>query len=267
MRYIRNKKKKEMVIAAIVLGGILALILLTIVVMIDNSHRVDFEDEVMAEMISKSAHVKSINRVRDKDLKEVEVLNIGYTGYYDTLVDIEKCPNLKTLIVGHPDTTMSDYYFWEKEVPGPESKERIKQIEKELKSILEKCPNLTTIYISNEEKNCELSNLEFLRKGKKLKCIGLYCQSNIDYSPISECRKLEFLSLYDCDISDLEMISELENLGSLVLTGTKVSEATDILKLKKLNFFRIADTPLAENKEQLELIQKKFPELNIETDY
>lgn len=63
------------------------------------------------------------------------------------------------------------------------------------------------------------------------------------------------------------MISEIENLDSLVLTGTKVSEATDILKLKGLNFFRIADTPLAENKEQLELIQQKFPELNIETDY
>ena len=52
-----------------------------------------------------------------------------------------------------------------------------------------------------------------------------------------------------------------------VLTGTNVSEATDILKLKNLSFFRIADTPLAENEEQLNLIQKQFPELKIETEY
>jgi len=39
------------------------------------------------------------------------------------------------------------------------------------------------------------------------------------------------------------------------------------LKLKKLSFFMITDTPLAENEEQLELIQNKFPELEIEKDY
>ena len=73
--------------------------------------------------------------------------------------------------------------------------------------------------------------------------------------------------MHCCDISDLSMIGGLENLDSLVLTGTNVSEATDILKLKNLSFFRIADTPLAENEEQLELIQKQFPELKIETEY
>ena len=108
----------------------------------------------------------------------------------------------------------------------------LKQIEKELESILEKCPNLTTIYLSNDKGNCELDNIEFLKKAKKLKSLNLYYQSDIDYSVISECTKLQFLSLHCCDISDLSRIGELENLDSLVLTGTNVSEATDILKLK-----------------------------------
>ena len=246
---------------------IIIIIIFIIAVLIDNAHKVDFEDETMAEMIAKTVGVESASQLRADDLEEIKVLNIGYTGYYDTLIDIGKCPNLDELIIGYPQCAMTYYPFSGREIPEPESKERVKQIEKELESILEKCPNITVLYISNEKGNCKLDNIEFLKKGKNLSGIGLFYQEDIDYSPISECRKLSYLSLRYSDISDLDMISELENLDNLVLTGTKISEATDILKLKELNFFRIADTPLAENKEQLELIQQQFPKLKIETDY
>lgn len=262
MRDIRHIKKRNLLISAsiIVLMIVIALI---IVFMIDNSHKVVFEDEAMEEIISMSAGVESVDKFRVDDFEKVEILNISYTGYYDTLVDIEKCPNLRKLIIGYPDYRLAHYYFADREMPEPESKERVKQIEKELGSILEKCPNLTTIYISNEKGNCELDNIEFLQKGKNLTSISLYYQTDIDYSVISECTELQFLSLYYSKISDLGMISELEHLEDLYIEGTNVSEAKDILKLKKLNHLEIADTPLAEKEEQLELIHKQFPEANI----
>ena len=246
----------------------MVVIAFAIVVFIDNTRKVDFEDETMAEMIAKTVGVESADKLRVDDLEKITILNIGYTGYYNTLVDIEKCPNLKRLFIGCPEYAQVYYPFMGKKIPEPESRERVKQIEKELGDILGKCSKLEDIYISNEKGNCKLDNIEFFKEGKEhLVAIGLFYQSDIDYLPISKCRKLSYLSLRYCDISDLGMISELENLDNLVLMGTKISEATDILKLKELNFFRIADTPLAENKEQLELIQKQFPELKIQVDY
>ena len=265
MRNIKDMKKN--IVVFILIMVLMTIIALIIAVLIDNSHKVVFEDETMAEMISKSAGVETVDKIREDDLEKIEVLNIGYTGYYDTLVDIEKCTNLRRLIIGYPDYKLANYYFVGREVPKPESKGRVKQIEKELESILEKCPNLTTIYISNEKGNCELDNIEFLKKGKKLINISLYYQKNIDYSVLSECKKLGFLALDYCDISDLDMISQLETLEYLGLEGTNVSEAEGILKIKNLNHsyvdIDIRNTPLAENEEEVGLIYEQLPEANI----
>lgn len=60
--------------------------------LLDNNSKVTFEDDEMAKVIAEFAGV-NVSKIREEDLEKVEVLNIGYTGYYDTLVDIEKCPN------------------------------------------------------------------------------------------------------------------------------------------------------------------------------
>lgn len=267
MGRVKYIKRKELIVSTIVIVFIL-LIALAIEVLIDNSRKVDFEDETMAEVIAKTAGEKSVSKIRMDDLEKIEILNIGYTGYYDTLVDIEKCSNLKRLIIGYTGYTMAYYPFTGREMPEPESKERVKQVEKELGNILEKCPNIITIYISNEKGNCQLDNLEFLKKAKNLKYINLYCQTDIDYSPISECKESVFLALNFCDVSDLSMLSELENLKRLNLEGTNVSEVEEILKLKNLNSLTVllADTPLAEKKDELESLQQQFPGLDIRTD-
>ena len=259
-------KKKTSIVCIIVFIAVMAL---TIIVVIDNFRRISFEDETMAEMIAKTAGVESADKLYVDDLEKVEILNIGYTGYYDTLTDIEKCPNLQRLFISCPEDTIVYYPFAVREMPEPESKERVKQVEKELGSILEKCSNLEDIYISNEKGNCELDNIEFLKKGKNhLIAICLFYQSDIDYSPISECKKLAYLSLRYCDVSDLSMLSELENLKRLNLEGTNVSEVEEILKLKNLNGLTVllADTPLAEKKDELESLQQQFPGLEIRTD-
>ncbi len=241
----------------------------TITVLIDNSYKVDFEDETMAEMLAKTTGVESVDKLRADDLEKIEILNIGYTGYYDTLMDLEKCMNLKRLIIGYPGYTQAYYPFFDREMPEPESKERVKQIEKELGSIIENCPNLTTLYISNEDGNCELDNIEFVKKGENyISVICLFYQSDIDYLPISKCKGLEYLSLRYCDVSDLSMLSELENLKRLNLEGTDVAEVEELLKLKNLNNLEIVltNTPLAEKTEELENLQQQFPGLDIEID-
>ena len=96
MRNIKDVKKNRVIFISIAM--VIAIIAHIIAVLIDNSHKVAFEDATMAEMISKSAGVETVDEIRENDLEKIEVLNIGYTGYYDTLVDIEKCTNLRRLI-------------------------------------------------------------------------------------------------------------------------------------------------------------------------
>ena len=224
----------------------------------------------MEEMIVETAGVESADKLRVDDLEKITILNIGYTSYYNTLVDIEKCQSLKSLYISCPYSWGLYYPFAPREMPEPESenKERVKQIEKELGDILKKCPKLKEIYISNEKQNCKLDNIEFLKNGKNLGIIYLYGQNDIDYAPISECKELVVLLLRQCDVSDLSMLSELENLKSLYLEGTNVADVEELLKLKNLNNLEIVitDTPLAEKTEELESLQQQFPGLKIKID-
>lgn len=259
MQSIKNMKKSTVIFISIVM--LMAVIALIIAVLIDNSHKVAFEDATMAEMISKSAGVETVNKIREADLEKIEELNIGYTGYYETLVDIEKCTNLRRLIIGYPNCPLSYYPFVGRKIPEPESKERVKQIEKELGSILEKCPNITTIYLSNENGNCELDNVEFLKKGKKLIVVSLYYQGDIDYSPISEIPHLNMLSFEECNMTELNMLDGLTELESLWIEKCDVSKAGEIVNVKSLKELEIEDTPLAGNAEELEIIFENCPNI------
>ena len=259
MRNIKDVKKNRVIFISIAM--LIAIIALVVAVLIDNSHKVAFEDATMAEMISKSAGVETVDKIRENDLEKIEVLNIGYTGYYDTLVDIEKCTNLRRLIIGYPDYKLTNYPFAGREEPKQESKERVKQIEKELGSILEKCPNITTIYLSNENGNCELDNVEFLKKGKKLIVVSLYYQGDIDYSPISEIPHLNMLSFEECNMTELNMLDGLTELESLWIEKCDVSKAGEIVNVKSLKELEIEDTLLAGNAEELEIIFENCPNI------
>lgn len=231
----------------------------------DDTSRVAFEDDAMKALIAETVGVESVDELHIDDLEKVEALNIGYTGYYDTLLDVVKCQNLDEFVIGEPEYAFCHYYRRGKEIPGPESKERMEQIESELEVILEKCPNINTLYISNKNGNCELNSLEFLKNGDGVVALNIEYQPEIDYSIISECKNLKTLSLYESDVSELGMISELGELCYLNIAGTNISEAEDILKLKNLEYLAINNTPLAENQEQLALIYQQFPDIDIYT--
>ena len=250
------------------IGGVILLLVVGVVIvgviLRNNSQKIIFQDDGMATLIAESVGVESVDKLQVEDLEKVEMLNIGYTGYYDTLLDIEKCVKLERLVIGEPEYAFCHYYRRGKEIPESESKERIEQIESELKVILEKCPNIKTLYVSNEKGNCRLNSVEFLEDGNGLELLYIEHQSELDYSVISKCKKLKALSLYGSDISELGVIGDLDKLSTLNIARTDISQAEDILKLKNLKYLNITDTPLAENVEQLELIQKQFPEIEIQ---
>ncbi len=262
MRNIRIIKMEKRIVFSIVIAVI--VIAIVIAVLIDSSHKVAFEDETMAELIAKNVGVESVDKLRIEDLEDIETLNIGYTGYYNTLLDIVKCQNLDELVIGNPEYAFCHYHRNGKEIPESESEERVKQIESEMKVILEKCSNIKTLYVSNEKGNCRLNSVEFLKNGNGLELLYIEYQSELDYSFISECKKLKALSLYGSDISELKGIGDLDKLSTLNIARTNISQAEDILKLKKLKYLNITETPLAENEEQVELIQNKFPEIEIQ---
>lgn len=255
--------KKRIIISCIVGAIIAGGIIISSIVLKSNS-KVSFRDKEMGEIIAQSAGVESVNKFCEEDFEKVTMLNIGYTGYYDTLSDIEKCRQLDTLIIGYPEYMYCRYETKGKKVPKPESKERIQQMEKELRKILEKCPNIRVLCISNESDNFEVDSLEFLKEGKNLEALRLEEQSAIDnYSYISECTQLKHLSLYGSNISEISMIHGLEELEGLNLSGTNISEAKDILKFKNLKDLAVGNTPLEKNEEELALIYQQFPDIDI----
>lgn len=232
----------------------------------DNSSTVEFLDKEMGDIIALEADrdglIEDKEDFRKEHLHMIEDLNIGYTGYYSTLSDITLCSSLKELYIGA--TSAGDrFYKKSRDIPKPETKEKILQIQDELTQILRSCNTLEVLYIWNEKGTCELDNLDFLKYGENLKLLWLNEQKAIDYSSIYNCKELTVLYLCGCDISDLKGIEALQGLQSLSLHNTNVAVADEIIKLPNLTTLEISGTPLAENKEELARIYEAFPDIKV----
>lgn len=256
---------KKKLIAGIWMVIILSLAIAIIrPIVLDNARKVKFEDEKMGVRIGAYSKAKSMEEFRKENLEEVKNLDIRYTGYYDTLIDIEKCQQLRNLEIGE-----TEYKPEYEEAPGPETKERIQQIETELESIMKKCQKLTRVRITGTENYFKLDDLEFLKNGKNLKYLDLFYQPAEDYSAISEIPHLKNLFFCGCKISKLDMLEGLNELEALVLKETDVQEAGEIVTLRALKKIEIVDTPLGGDEEQLEFILKNCPnieELSLENN-
>lgn len=261
--------KKRMLFCTIGVIVLLLLAVLTIVSAIayDNSKKVSFLDEEMGYVIAYQAYqdgeIKEPERFRQDDLETIESINIGYTGYYTTLKDLEKCYNLEWLFIGTPKASGHDYYNILREVPEPESEERILQLQAEIADVLQACNKITLLYIDNPDGVCNLESLEFLSRTQNVKILILNNLQEIDYMPVWQCEGLTSLDLYGCDIENVEGISQLENLTDVMLGNTNISEAGDLLNLPHLEELGLKNTPLAENEEELALLYEAFPDIEI----
>ncbi|MBU5475015.1 hypothetical protein [Roseburia sp. MSJ-14] len=96
------------------IGGVILLLVVGVVIagviLRNNSQKIIFQDDVMATLIAESVGVESVDKLQVEDLEKVEMLNIGYTGYYDTLLDIVKCVKLERLVIGEPEYAFCHYY-------------------------------------------------------------------------------------------------------------------------------------------------------------
>ena len=136
--------------------------------------------------------------------------------------------------------------------------------EEQLNLILENCPDIKKLTLAYGERNGELSNWNFFQRAEKMEELTLVGYPKVDCSAILACHQLKTLKLWKCNISDFGVLEGMENLENLDLTETNISQAEDILKFKNLKYLNITDTPLAENAEQIELIQNKFPGIEIQ---
>ena len=252
----------------VIISGLLCMALIAIVIFVVwcNGQKVSFVDEEMGYVIKHSAYedgyIEKIEEFRQDDFAKVTDINIGYTGYYTTLADIEKCENLEMLYIG--GLMWGDHYYdMLREVPQPENEERVVQLQNELAGIFQACPKLRSLDIYNLEGNFELNSLEFLENAENLKGLSVMNMGELDYTPIWKCSNIVALTLSESKISDLSGISELQNLHVLILTDTEIAQAGDLLNLPQLETLVIEGTPLAENEEELQKIMEKFPELDI----
>lgn len=220
-----------------------------------RNEKQQYLDRTMESVIENQAKTVGIEEVRD--------IYLGYTCYFETILDLEKLPNLESIHI----TGM--YYYWDEEphTPAtPENLERVQKLEKEFAEILDKCITVKSINISNTNEMCNLDDLSFFTHGKNLESIGLWSMGDIDYSPIYECKNLKSLGLFGCDISDLTGVEKLASLERLYLDDTDVNSAKDIIKLKSLTYLGVKGTPLADNEEELAKIQEEIPNIEIHFD-
>ncbi|MBD5511490.1 MAG: leucine-rich repeat domain-containing protein [Lachnospiraceae bacterium] len=263
-----------------------AAVLLVALKLIDESNKVDFADEyigirIMADGLyhkSKEENLEGLmyEDFRKDDLKYVTSLEIFNTIRTETLVDLEKCPNLESLEIADTYGKLVSWYgedwaVWEYEkdcgkLPSVPGAEKIKQFEAELEGVLQECKQLKRLCIYNWGDTFNLDSVQFLIYGENLTRLSLYYLGDIDYSPVLECTNLEVLYLSNSAISDLGQISRLENLRILWLDSTDIKEAGDIVNLKNLETLYIMGTPLAENEEELQILREALPGLKIITE-
>lgn len=251
-----KKGKKYMIVSVLILLLILGGVFFYFAKRnYEKNKKTQYLDATMGSVIEHQARMIGINSIED--------IYLGYTCYFDTLLDLTKLPNLNSIHI------TGKFNYWD-ETPDepivPEPPERIQQIENELAEILDKCPNVQYVNIRNTDGTCELTDLEFLTHGNNLINIGLWSMGDIDYSPIYECTNLKNLGVSDCDIEDLAGIEQLSNLERLTIKDTAIDSAKDIVKLKKLTYLDIKGTPLAENEEELEKIREALPDVKIYID-
>ena len=104
-----------------------------------------FDEEMKNTLINtviQDEIIEKSEEFSEESLEQIKSINIGYTGYYSTLLDIKRCKNVQRIYIGIPEFIMVPYYKKWYEKPKPEENQRVSQIENELADILQNCNEL-----------------------------------------------------------------------------------------------------------------------------
>ena len=205
-----------------------------------NNHAIQFKDENMKKVIANLCYKPYSEdlKITPKDMKEIDVLNIGYVGYYDTLEDLKWCTGLETLDIdmGMYEACDAVYQIAQGEVPEEIAEEKVKQYEKELGKVLPKLKNLKELYIASNG-GCTWESLDFLE----------------------DCNQIEKISMHDFKVTDYSVLKQCKSLKRIAFFNCPISKADDLIGLEKLQMIGVSGTPLAEDKEEWNKLKEAYP--------
>ncbi len=216
-----------------------------------KGRKVHFADDKMRQVIClELGKDKDSHDVTYRDLETIEELEIGPVGEFETIIDVAKCKNLKTLRVnrsiGRGKTCFELYEITEtgKRYYPPLSKKKMERMQKDLEKILKSARKIEVFGFSNINDTFDIPDIDFLKYGKNIKDIDISYSNIKDYSVLENCSKLESVDLWHSNIESADTLLKLKNVKKFWLTGT----------------------PLAENEEEISKLQKAFPDAWIITE-
>ena len=210
-----------------------------------NNHAIQFKDENMKKIIASLCY-KTYNEdleITPKDMKKIVNLDIGYTGYYDTLEDLKWCTELKKLYIdmGVYESSEAAYQIAQGKVPEEVTEEKVKQYEKELGKVLSKLEKLEVIKIASDE-GCTWKSLNFLEG----------------------CNQIEELWMYEFAVDDYSVLKQCKSIKKIIIFNSSIENAEDMIGLEHLEWIGLVNTPLSDNPEEIKKIKEAYPNIKLE---
>ena len=234
------------------IGCVILVILLVICAnCLYKNRKVHFADDKMRQVIClELGKDRDSHDVTYRDLETIEELEIGPVGEFETIIDVAKCKNLKTLRVnrsiGRGKTCFELYEITEtgERYYPPLSEKKMERMQKDLEKILKSARKIEVFGFSNINDTFDIPDIDFLKYGKNIKDIDISYSNITDYSVLENCSKLESVDLWHSNIESADTLLKLKNVKKFWLTGT----------------------PLAENEKEISKLEKAFPDAWIITE-
>lgn len=239
--------KRKIIISLIVILALSGIGLIKAKEIHDNSV-VDFADETMGQVLCNSCNSFymsdhfTLENVTYNDLKKPKLeIDIGYIGYYETLMDLKYCTGAERLVINNGIGENEDAYFINQgEINREISQQKVEEMQQELGKVLPKMKKLKWFMLSREG-GVEWTSVEFLKNQKSIEELWICNCKATDYSVLKTC-----ISLKEIKIEDSEL-----------------SRAEDLIGLENVEFIMILNTPLAENPEEIKKLQEAYPDADI----
>ena len=237
-----NKKKIGTIVMVILLIAIAGIY---IGINCWKNRKIEFADENMAKVICGSIYGYggdvTPENVTWEQLDSIESLDIGYSGYYSTIKDIEKCRNLKKLDINNMLEESNAAYQIANGKVEDLSKKDVEKLQKELQEILPKLTELQELWLADLG-GCKWTSVKFLHG----------------------CNKLEDLNIFFCTADDYSVLKECKSLRAIKLGNCNVSSADELIGVKKLEFLGLFNTPLDQNPVEVQKLREAYPDVDID---
>ena len=210
----------------------------------DNSN-VKFADENMGRVMRNTLwgfpKETTIEEITYKEVRKIDSLDIGYSGYYTTLSDLRYCTELKELLInGGIGEGEPAYHINQGKVNKENSPEDMKKLQQELERVLPK-----------------------LKKLERIKLLGWGGGKWRSLDFLKGCKRLEYVRINHCEAGDYSAIKSCKSLREIVIGYSDITDADDLIGLENIESILIYDAPLGDNPEEVKKLQEAYPDADI----